>query len=1807
MRNIYLILFLLFAGVFASKSSAQAVILKADTVEVSCSSTDTFLISVRLDNFTDVSGLQFTLQWDTARLDYAYVTMLHPGFTGAGFDTLPATLQLGRLTFAWTDLNGLTLPPNSLLFQVAFARIGGAQTPVSFANDPTPVIAFDNTFNEIPIETYNGLVRPFDDESPTVACPANVMTSAAGPVPVPGIAPTIADNCDAPVTGWSSSGATIADFPADADASGAVFNLGTSTITYTTTDVGGNTATCSFDIVVEFAISTDDLTLVAAAGPAVSCGENIAVNVTAFNHDSISGLQFSMEWLPTALQFVSVTNLNAGLNYNPGNFETSQTGAGLLAFAWNSTNIFGSTIPDGETLFTLNFIALGSGDVSFGDDPTAPFAFYSFPPEEIPLVLINTQVTVIDATPPAITCPADLTVQSPGTAAVQNIAPTDISDNCANPLAGWSVSGATVGNFPSDPDASGALFNIGASTVTYTATDAGGNTATCSFVVTVEFANNTTDLTIVANSTTASCGSAFAINVTGLNFETVAGAQFTINWDPALFEFTGLSNFNFPIGIDASDFNLLNAGNGALTFAWTSGDLNGSTIANGEVLFTLNFTLLGNTSSTITFGDDPTPRIAFDGGTFDEIPMVTVDGQVTVSDNIPPVISCPPNVTVDAPQGQLSAMVNGLDPGTLTDNCGGTPALSYTQTGATNGSGNGNANGTYNAGTTTVVYTATDANGNTATCSFQVVVDAGMPVVLQLDTLDLGCAGVPSQITVTLSVENFTDLLGLQFGLNWDTAALDLVPPVQVSFLGAGTFTNFINLVNGTLVFFGGDPSWPDIPNGSTLMTLTFDVDNALALNDNSLVLVGPFDAVNNSFQTVPVMPVNGGFIFTIDNTPPVVTCPTDTLLNAVGSDCSVNFNTTLPTATDDCGTIASIVAFPDTSIYYVAAPTVVTYTVTDEAGNTATCAFTVSVFSSFAPQLIFCPPNITVAANSNCEAVAFWDPPIFQETCMDQVMVDNNGYFSGSVFPLSIPDPALVSYTATDLSGNQTTCSFTVTVLDTLAPTVQCPEDTLVTPIDGCNFALDFSIVTADNCDIDLDTSFSHPPGTLFSGITPVTVAVVDDAGNIGQCSFVVIVADNVPPSFIGACPNDTTILSASGNCGANPLWDLPMATDNCDASPSVLSVPAPGTFLVAQVTPHIVTFTATDDLGNTATCTFSITVSDGTPPTLTNCPTLPIIEVLPVDSCTKTIIWTIPTVNDNCGAGFVTLTSNLSPGVFTTGDTTVTYTATDASGNTTTCTFNVSVRDVVPPVFVDCPTQPYLEPDGNPCGVVVNWQLPTGMDNCTPESELVYTSTFDPLDTFLIGTFTFPVRVTDASGNFVECVITIDVDGPETGFTGIPIIPPIDGCETAVTWISPMPVGFCPPITIDSSHASGSFFPFGTTIVTYTATDTSGNVATATFTVVVSESEPPLFDCPESPIVVNLGGVVQPGSDPDGFVLTSDTTAGCQGVELTFDLPAATDNCVTPTVTQLEGVTTGGIFPIGINNLVFRAVDSSGNQTQCAVFIEVVALPELAPTADQNPACAEDDVTITAALIAGATYTWTGNTSTTNVAQIDNLSTANDGLYVVTALVNGCPAGPDSIFIFLPTEPMANNDLQYTIDPGTTISFPSVFLNDTLAPAFDFSICDSIELEGLQINYTDGTFIYTAGEEPDEVSFSYRVCSRTCPNIDDEANVVITIRDTKCSFIPNIFTPNGDDRNDFFEIPCLNTGQFRESSLIVYNQWGDKVYEAAPYSNDPDEAWRGTLDGEPGKDLPDGVYFYIFKPGPNVAVMKGFVEIFR
>jgi hypothetical protein len=223
--------------------------------------------------------------------------------------------------------------------------------------------------------------------------------------------------------------------------------------------------------------------------------------------------------------------------------------------------------------------------------------------------------------------------------------------------------------------------------------------------------------------------------------------------------------------------------------------------------------------------------------------MVTV----SVLDNEPPTITCPADITVDAAPGTLIASVGGLQPSTM-DNCGGTVTVRYTAVGSTVRSGNGVANGDFSAGLTTVTYTANDASGNTVTCTFTVTVNADTPVELNIGSFVTDCNG-PDTITTCVAVNGFTDIIGVQFNLNWDETVLKLLPPFTNGYPGMqldnSMFFNYSTASTGDLVFFGGSPAWPNIPQGDTMFCLTFKVLNSSG--STALDFVAPFEAVRDS------------------------------------------------------------------------------------------------------------------------------------------------------------------------------------------------------------------------------------------------------------------------------------------------------------------------------------------------------------------------------------------------------------------------------------------------------------------------------------------------------------------------------------------------------------------------------------------------------------------------------------------------------------------------------------------------------------------------------------------------------------------------------------------------------------------------------------------------------------------------------------------------------------------------------------------------------------------------------------------------
>ncbi len=1531
------------------------------------------------------------------------------------------------------------------------------------------------------------------------------------------------------------------------------------------------------------------------------------------NFTNVGSFQFTLNWNATYLDYQSITKGSAANPFflngaNPSFDTTTFINTGKLTFAWN--RVGGATVDNNTVVFYIVFRRLGG--------PYAPVQFAGTPVgievtdpvgEDLPWKTQSGGVMPIDTVLPTITCPLNMTQEVSGLAPVSGISPTSVADNCTLQSVGWSSTGSTTVDFPTDPDASGAVFGFGLSTVTYTATDVGGNTATCSFTINLEPAISSDTLTILLSNSPAVCGSQVALDVTTFNFDSIGSLQFSVNWNTALLKFDSISINGSALILSNTNFGTSLAGGGMMSFAWTTNSLAGTTVNDGALLFRIYFTAIGSGVASVQFGDQPTSREAFTS-TVEEISAFYVPGQVMVTDNVPPTIVCPANIAVQTQPGDLTSAITGTAPTTLADNCSAVSSLAYTRTGTTPGPGAGNANGTYNAGTTTITYTAADESGNTATCSFTVNVDAGTSAKLTLEDVAADCQSSVQQVTMNFTVADFADILGLQFIIQWDTSQLKLADEVTNIYpgldLNPGNFQNYQDTMAGTLRFLAGSASgnWPDIPDGGTFFTLVFNVVDA----DPAAIVqfLGPLDAVNSQFLSVPVDTLNGSVSATIDAEGPIFTfCPADTMIVPLSGICDVTLDYQVE-ATDACSGVASILTNQNDNIFSSGTTTVI-YTATDVAGNTSSCSFKVSIITDNVPA-ITCPSNIMVnVPDTACTAIIAWNDPVLTGVCDFINIVDSSNYVSGDTFPSG--PPVTVNYILRDtITGIEYTCSFTVTVADTTHPVLQCPENILVEidSVVNCQAVVNFGIATvSDNCDQAVDLSRDQESGGFFgAGTTTVTYLAVDDFNNTATCSFDITVPDSIPPVLV--CPENITVSVTPDSCNAIVIWDSPEPSDNCDPG-QIIPV---SDFLSGQTFPAdttIVNYTATDNSGNETSCSFSIVVVEDQAPVLTPCPA-DILVQLPLDQCDTTITWIAPTATDNCSVPSIDPAQ--SSQLFPTGVTIVTYTATDESQNTATCTFSVSVIDQVAPEFGPCPQDTVVN-TSDPCGVLYTWVVPPATDNCTPDADLVYSTSKLPTDSFPIGITTVVMEVRDASENRDSCSFKVTVNStvvPQFVMVPDTIMLNTLGCTAVATWNPPTVEGFCTPPAITSTHMPGDTFPVGATTVTYTATNTLGVETTARFVVIVKESVPPQVNCPTADIVVSVtGGII---SDANNFLTSADTANACTGVRLVFANPTAVDNCGAAVVTSISGPSSTSVFPAGTTALTFAAADISGNSSTCAFNIVVQPLEALVPVVDPNPGCPGEEVTLTVTNIPGMTYTWTGPQQSypnSPVVTLISLDQGNTGTYSVVGSLNGCMTPPGFALVQMVVKLDARDDLTFEIDPGTTDTF-NVLMNDTLFIPGDIQVTQLSQLEGLTYD-GDGRFVYTAGAAPGQASFIYQICSRACPDDQfcDMATVTITIKDITCSFIPNVFTPNGDNVNDWLEIGCLTGGGFPSNSIVIYNQWGGKVYEASPYDNDPAKAWRGTLDGEPGKDLPDGVYYYMFRAGPSEPVIKGFVQIYR
>jgi len=507
---------------------------------------------------------------------------------------------------------------------------------------------------------------------------------------------------------------------------------------------------------------------------------------------------------------------------------------------------------------------------------------------------------------------------------------------------------------------------------------------------------------------------------------------------------------------------------------------------------------------------------------------------------------------------------------------------------------------------------------------------------------------------------------------------------------------------------------------------------------------------------------------------------------------------------------------------------------------------------------------------------------------------------------------------TVTNDDSDEGTYTFTIggTGTDTTDPVLSaCPATINLNASASCDAVATWTAPTAtDNCGTPTVTSTHNSGDTFPLGTTTVTYTATDGAGLTATCSFDVVVTDVTAPVIAG-CPANIN-LNASGTCDAVATWTAPTVTDNCTgATIAQTGGSASGsTFPLGTTT---ITYTATDGAGLTATCSFDVVVTDVTAPTIAGCPTN--INLNASVSCDAVATWTAPTVTDNCTGATITQTAGSASGsTFPLGTTTITYTATDAAGNTSTCSFDVVVTDVTAPTITGCPTNINLNASAS-CDAVATWTAPTANDNCS----VPMASTHNSGDTFPLGTTTVTYTATDGAGLTATCsfdVIVTDVTAPV--IVACPSNINLNAsatCDAVATWTAPTVNDNCTGATITQTagSASGSTFPLGTTTITYTATDGAGLTATCSFDVVVTDvTAPTIAGCTD---------------------ITVNNDAGLCEATVNWTAPTATDNCAGVTIAQTGGPASGSTFPAGTTPITYTATDAAGNTQTCSFNVIV------------------------------------------------------------------------------------------------------------------------------------------------------------------------------------------------------------------------------------------------------------------------------
>jgi uncharacterized repeat protein (TIGR01451 family) len=560
----------------------------------------------------------------------------------------------------------------------------------------------------------------------------------------------------------------------------------------------------------------------------------------------------------------------------------------------------------------------------------------------------------------------------------------------------------------------------------------------------------------------------------------------------------------------------------------------------------------------------------------------------------------------------------------------------------------------------------------------------------------------------------------------------------------------------------GSDCTVASLPSGAVAtFILSFTAGAAGGILENTATVSNDVPELNpaNNSATSPAVQVRatGGTPATC-----YLLCPNNVVVSTnAGSGGTI---VTLPTV-DVSGTCGTVTLSPASGSFFPTGTTTVTATSSTGGG---VCSFTVTGLETPAPA-ITCPADIAVTALKGSMSANVPEPaadnsnPGFATATGSNVIVTgvrSDDDVLTDPYPIGLTN---IRWTATDDGGRSANCVQRITVTSPAVPTIACAgRKTFSTS--SCQVTVSAAdlgapTVTGEGVTVtsrrsdDLQITDPYPVGD-----TLITWTASNDISSASCVQTIHVDATGTSPPVL-AIPPDLSTTTSSCTAILDDELGVATAVAACGAV-SVVRMGVPPHFVFPTGTTNI-TYIATDAAGLKSTAVQHVTVSENprVRPTIGAPADVTAYTGVGAAICAAVVSdGTLGTASasDNCPGVAVTRTGVPDANLFPVGQTPVTYTAADASGNASSATQTVIVIDNTLPA-ITCPSNITLEPTC-PSGAVATWTAPAGTDNCGQTT----TQARGPVNgsVLAIGSTTeISYSVSDPSGNEASCNFSVAV----------------------------------------------------------------------------------------------------------------------------------------------------------------------------------------------------------------------------------------------------------------------------------------------------------------------------------------------------------------------------------------------------------------------------------------------------------------